>query len=281
MSLTILLRQPTEYLFPDSYVIVREDEPSSIIAYTLSSEDYIDKMHDIQDCSSSGGDQGSIKPAAGDTSLKAPSEVTTLDNTTQAPTNNNADDIQETLLRESGTHMRYNFSTGSTKFFCKIFFSEQFDALRRNCGCDESYIMSLASCIKWDSSGGKSGSAFLKTKDDRLLMKQMSKYELDAFLGFAPAYFQYMSEAFFSELPTVLAKIFGFYSIGYKNSATGKSMRMDVLVMENLFYQRNVKKVNDSMRQASSILIMVVLLVDFRSKGIHEKQTCAVHWKAG
>lgn len=121
--------------------------------------------------------------------------------------------------------------------------------------------MSLASCIKWDSSGGKSGSAFLKTKgkaacwcivlkmlilfiDDRLLMKQMSKYELDAFLGFAPAYFQYMSEAFFSELPTVLAKIFGFYSIGYKNSATGKSMRMDVLVMENLFYQRNVKKVS-------------------------------------
>ncbi|KAK4513578.1 uncharacterized protein ATC70_005582 [Mucor velutinosus] len=242
--------QPTEYLFPDSYVIVREDEPSSIIAYTLSSEDYIDKMHDIQDCSS-GGDQGSnedtIKP--GNASIRAPSEVTTLDNTlinSQAPNSTtNADDIQETLLRESGTHMRYNFSTGSTKFFCKIFFSEQFDALRRNCGCDESYIMSLASCIKWDSSGGKSGSAFLKTKDDRLLMKQMSRYELDAFLGFAPAYFQYMSEAFFSELPTVLAKIFGFYSIGYKNSATGKSMRMDVLVMENLFYQRNVKKIFD------------------------------------
>ncbi|GAN03674.1 conserved hypothetical protein [Mucor ambiguus] len=247
--------QPTEYLFPDSYVIVREDEPSSIIAYTLSSEDYIDKMHDIQDCSSAGdqgSNEGTIKP--GDTSIRAPSEVTTLDNTlvnSQAPnntTNTNTDDIQETLLRESGTHMRYNFSTGSTKFFCKIFFSEQFDALRRNCGCDESYIMSLANCIKWDSSGGKSGSAFLKTKDDRLLMKQMSRYELDAFLGFAPAYFQYMSEAFFSELPTVLAKIFGFYSIGYKNSATGKSMRMDVLVMENLFYQRNIFDLKGSMR---------------------------------
>lgn len=263
-------RQPTEYLFPDSYVIVREDEPSSIIAYTLSSEDYIDKMHDIQDCSS-GGDQGSnegtIKP--GNTSIRAPSEVTTLDNTlinAQAPNNNNntnTDDIQETLLRESGTHMRYNFSTGSTKFFCKIFFSEQFDALRRNCGCDESYIMSLASCIKWDSSGGKSGSAFLKTKDDRLLMKQMSRYELDAFLGFAPAYFQYMSEAFFSELPTVLAKIFGFYSIGYKNSATGKSMRMDVLIMENLFYQRNVKKVHLSNVSLQCVYVLNGCLVDF------------------
>ncbi|KAI7900547.1 uncharacterized protein BX663DRAFT_149637 [Cokeromyces recurvatus] len=215
--------QSTEYLFPDSYVVVREDEPSTIIAYTLSSEDYIDKMCDIHNTAES-----SIK-AASSSELK-------LDN---------MDDIQETLLRESGTHMRYNFSTGSTKFFCKIFFSEQFDALRRNCGCHESYIMSLANCVKWDSLGGKSGSAFLKTKDDRLLMKQMSKYELDAFLRFAPAYFQYMSEAFFSDLPTVLAKIFGFYSIGYKNGATGKSMRMDVLVMENLFYQRKIKKIFD------------------------------------
>ncbi|KAM3589761.1 Mitochondrial distribution and morphology protein 12 [Umbelopsis sp. WA50703] len=73
----------------------------------------------------------------------------------------------------------------------------------------------------------------------------MSRYEMEAFLRFAPAYFQYMSEAFFHELPTVLAKIFGFYSIGFKNSATGKSMRMDVLIMENLFYKRNVKKIFD------------------------------------
>ncbi|KAI9264771.1 hypothetical protein BY458DRAFT_513934 [Sporodiniella umbellata] len=224
--------QSTEHLFPDSFVVVREDEPSTIIAYTLSSEDYLDKMHDIQNYRQDTQDIVDMK--------KAPSEVATMEGL-----NVHQDDIQGTLLRESGSHMRYNFSTGSTKFFCKIFFSEQFDALRRNCGCDESYIMSLANCIKWDSSGGKSGSAFLKTKDDRLLMKQMSKYELDAFLGFAPAYFQYMSEAFFSELPTALAKIFGFYSIGYKNSNTGKSMRMDVLVMENLFYQKNVKKIFD------------------------------------
>ncbi|CEI86898.1 hypothetical protein RMCBS344292_01322 [Rhizopus microsporus] len=212
--------QPTEYLFPDSYVVVREDEPSTIIAYTLSSEDYLDKMHDIQNCHSESGMNDTNLKAYDSINIdqKAPSENYTFESGLHNNTPQAAEAIQETLLRESGSHMRYNFSQGSTKFFCKIFFSEQFDALRRNCGCDESYIMSLASCIKWDSSGGKSGSAFLKTKDDRLLMKQMSRYELDAFLGFAPAYFQYMSEAFFSELPTALAKIFGFYSIGYKNS---------------------------------------------------------------
>lgn len=102
-------RQPTEYLFPDSYVVVREDEPSTIIAYTLSSKDYIDKLHDIQDCSSDDrSNDGTIRP--GDASLmeaKAPSEVTTVDNN-GAPPPPSADDIQETLLRESGTHMRYS-----------------------------------------------------------------------------------------------------------------------------------------------------------------------------
>lgn len=97
-------------------------------------------------------------------------------------------------------YIGFRTGTGTTKFVCKVFFVEQFDALRRNCGCHESYIHSLADCVKWDSSGGRSGSAFLKTADDRLLMKQVSRFELDAFLRFAPAYFHYMSEAFFSEV---------------------------------------------------------------------------------
>lgn len=32
----------------------------------------------------------------------------------------------------------------------------------------------------------------------------------------------------------------GVYRIGYKNTTTNKAQRMDVLVMENLFYQRNI-----------------------------------------
>lgn len=45
------------------------------------------------------------------------------------------------------------------------------------------------------------------------------------------------------QLPTVLAKIFGFYRIGYKNTVTGKQIRMDVVVMENLFYDRKITRV--------------------------------------
>ena len=73
----------------------------------------------------------------------------------------------------------------------------------------------------------------------------MSRYEMDAFVKFAPAYFEYMSQAFFHELPTVLAKILGFYQIGSKNPVTGKTMKMDVLVMENLFYNRKTTRIFD------------------------------------
>ncbi|KAI9321425.1 hypothetical protein BX666DRAFT_975714 [Dichotomocladium elegans] len=233
--------RPSEHIFPDSFVIVDEDKPSTIIAYTLTCDDYLNKMHGVQDSTS----EFSVDDHSMSTTVVGMNDTPTIADNSVDSIPTPAPDIQETLTRESGTHMGYHFRTGNTKFFCKIFFVEQFDALRRNCGCDESYILSLANCVKWDSSGGKSGSAFLKTADDRLLMKQVSRFELDAFLGFAPAYFHYMSEAFFRELPTVLAKIFGFYTIGYKNSTTGKSMRMDVLVMENLFYQRKIKKIFD------------------------------------
>ncbi|ORX50150.1 hypothetical protein DM01DRAFT_1308441 [Hesseltinella vesiculosa] len=254
----------TEHVLPDSFVVVREDEPSSIIAYALSCDDYLKKMKDMSDQGSTLSDAQSmsdtslstvrVPPSAApveDVALHANVSTASMPLLQDPPTasahllESSPNKVQETLLKDSGSHLRYNFSDATTKFFCKTFYAEQFDALRRQSGCDDSFVLSLANCVKWDPVGGKSGSAFLKTKDDRFLMKQMSRFELDAFLDFAPAYFQYLSKAFFMELPTVLAKIFGFYSIGYKNSSTGNSMRMDVLVMENLFYQRNIKMLFD------------------------------------
>ncbi len=42
-----------------------------------------------------------------------------------------------------------------------------------------------------------------------------------------------------------LAKILGAYSIGFRNSRTGSSKRLDVLVMENLLYEHSINKVFD------------------------------------
>lgn len=55
------------------------------------------------------------------------------------------------------------FESGGLTISCTVLFAEQFDALRRTYDCERSMIESLARCVKWDASGGKSGSAFLKT----------------------------------------------------------------------------------------------------------------------
>ena len=43
----------------------------------------------------------------------------------------------------------------------------------------------------------------------------------------------------------MLAKIFGFYRISFKNSSTGKQIKMDVVVMENIFWGRQISKIFD------------------------------------
>ena len=47
-----------------------------------------------------------------------------------------------------------------------------------------------------------------------------------------------------SQTPSLLAKIYGVYEIAYRNNATGKTFKQDVLVMENLFYNRKISKVS-------------------------------------
>lgn len=79
-------------------------------------------------------------------------------------------ELSFTDLQEFADGNEIEFEEGTTSFFCKIFFAEQFDALRHNCGCADQFVESLARCVKWDSSGGKSKVDFLKTKGISLLL---------------------------------------------------------------------------------------------------------------
>ena len=88
---------------------------------------------------------------------------------------------------------------------------------------------------------------------------------------FAPAYFDYMSSSFtagvrllpitlyflflllmpFDQRPTLLAKIFGCFKVTWKStsySGPGKPKvnQMNLVVMENLFYDRRFSKVSQS-----------------------------------
>ena len=54
-----------------------------------------------------------------------------------------------------------------------------------------------------------------------------------------------MAEALFHDLPSVIAKMLGFFQITIKNPATGTDMKLDLLVMENLFYDRSPSRIFD------------------------------------
>jgi len=97
----------------------------------------------------------------------------------------------------------------------------------------------------WNAQGGKSGATFLKTTDGRFVIKQITRTELQMFLEYAPAYFEYLSKDFFHCYATLLIKVLGVYQIGSHNRVNGKRIMEQVVVMQNLFHERLITKVFD------------------------------------
>lgn len=54
-----------------------------------------------------------------------------------------------------------------------------------------------------------------------------------------------MAEALFHELPSVIAKMLGFFQIIIKNPVTNTEIKLDLLLMENLFYDRCPDRIFD------------------------------------
>ncbi|RFU81629.1 1-phosphatidylinositol 3-phosphate 5-kinase fab1 [Trichoderma arundinaceum] len=244
----------TDHIFVDSDIIVREDEPSSVIALALNSDDYKEKLANIR----RDAHQTMLREADGitDNNLDEGLDDNLDDNIgsypKSAPVSDSAADwaadeteLEKSLLRATGTHLKYQFKEGAAVMTCKIFYAEQFDALRRKCGVAERIVESLSRCLQWDSKGGKTKSVFLKTLDDRLVLKSLSTVETSAFLRFAPGYFSIMAEALFHDLPSVIAKMMGFFQVLIKNPVTGTDIKLDLLVTENLFYDRSPTRIFD------------------------------------
>lgn len=78
------------------------------------------------------------------------------------------------------------------------------------------FCRSVCRTVKWDARGGKSGSQFCKTTDDKLILKQMSKQDVAIFENFAPNYFEYVNQSLVQNQPTLLAKILGVFRITIK-----------------------------------------------------------------
>ncbi|KAI8052192.1 hypothetical protein BDF22DRAFT_744416 [Syncephalis plumigaleata] len=286
------IESPLAHAFPGSRIIVRENEPSSIIAYTLSARAFQQALSEIgtpppspdEEVAIINGqhyygddgfdhdsymdpnyahtiateeeesDYGASVAATSyfastfrDSNYYEPSHADTQ--ARMQPHRIDGDDAMLKIKAWPGNevyspHLKMKFSEGNMKFSCVVYYAAQFDQLRRKCGVSNIYLRSLARCDPWTAQGGRSQSTFFKTRDDRLVVKQMlnnwTVAEKDALLKFAPSYFNYMDQS--SQNPSVLAKIFGFYTVKYKNVHTGKTMKMDLLVMEHLFYRQKITR---------------------------------------
>ncbi|KAK3230343.1 hypothetical protein Dsin_002224 [Dipteronia sinensis] len=137
-------------------------------------------------------------------------------------------------------------SLGKGKYSVKCLYSNQFRDLRSRCCPSElDYIDSLSRCRNWDAKGGKSKSFFAKTLDDRLIIKEIKKTEFDSFDKFAQHYFKYMNESFDLGNQTCLAKVLGIYQVTVRHPKSGKELRHDLMVMENLTYGRSIVRQYD------------------------------------
>ncbi|XP_006759507.1 PREDICTED: 1-phosphatidylinositol 3-phosphate 5-kinase isoform X6 [Myotis davidii] len=144
-------------------------------------------------------------------------------------------------------HVELQFSDANAKFYCRLYYAGEFHKMREVIlgSSEEDFIRSLSHSSPWQARGGKSGAAFYATEDDRFILKQMPRLEVQSFLDFAPHYFSYITNAVQQKRPTALAKILGVYRIGYKNSQNNTEKKLDLLVMENLFYGRKMAQVFD------------------------------------
>ncbi|KAJ7086595.1 hypothetical protein C8R43DRAFT_311055 [Mycena crocata] len=257
-----------EHIFRDSSMVVRTDEPTSIIALALNSPQYRDMLAKSRAEKRTAREAKLTDGEAFMPDDRSVAESTSTWGVVDVDAAELADPTEDLKVassklpwaickivafrHSSGSNLSIAFESGGLTISCTVLYPEQFDALRRTYDCEKSMIESLARCVKWDASGGKSGSAFLKTRDDRFIAKELSRPELQTMETFAPAYFDYMSSAVSANRPTLLAKIFGCYKLTFRKTGKdrappgkSKSTQMNLLVMENLFYDRRFSKLYD------------------------------------
>jgi len=174
--------------------------------------------------------------------------------------------LEQQMLSQQTSHIKHRFADvdekGNTlcKFMCQTYWATQFQAVRQaflGKPDDEGYILSLSVARPWNAQGGKSGAVFLKSADGRFVVKQITRTELQMFLDYAPAYFEYMSKAFFHEMETVLCKVVGVYTIGYQNRVSGKRYMEQVVVMQNLWHETKITRIFDLKGSARSRYVRV------------------------
>ncbi|KAJ0241157.1 putative 1-phosphatidylinositol-3-phosphate 5-kinase FAB1C [Hirschfeldia incana] len=236
----------------DVVIPVYDDDPASVVSYALNSKEYKEWVVNRGIANNNLNNKES-EPSTFSTwrSLGAMD----VDYIHQAVYGSSQDDKKSPHLTIafSDRSSSSGANEGKVKFSVTCYFATLFDALRKSCCPTEvDFVRSLSRCQRWCAQGGKSNVYFAKSLDERFIIKQVVKTELDSFEDFAPEYFKYMKESLSSGSPTCLAKILGIYQVSIKHSKGGKETKMDLMVMENLFYNRRISRIYDLKGSARS-----------------------------
>jgi hypothetical protein len=233
---------------------VFDDQPSTVIAHSLSSVEYDVQFKEFTDNDSSiSSKAGSSTGMADDRNNEDPPSLADASrkkrqdrkskrgsdgrsaslaqtNTPPMTVQEERKDIERRMLVRSKTHIKHTFrdfdekGQQTCKFVCTTYWATQFHTVRQafmspgasnskdpntekssssdksRLEADKNYIRSLATSYAWAASGGKSGASFARTADEQFVVKCISRTELQMFLDCAPAYFEYLSKAFFHGL---------------------------------------------------------------------------------
>ncbi|PSN57689.1 hypothetical protein C0J52_00310 [Blattella germanica] len=248
-------------------VVVYENEPSSIIAYALSSQEYQGSLDEILSKKNTINEQATPSPVhkrksgqsqidrefGGSSELLQSSEtrrsgVLSFLRGSNSANSGGANSSRGGILdgvqystspasdstglstTESDDTTSNSAKNSSSNFFCRVYFVEQFANLRQMVlpTGEEGFVRSLTRCVQWVARGGK------------FILKEMSRLEMQLFLDFAPNYFNYIQKCHATQQATLLGKIVGVYRIVYRNVTSNATLRSNLLVMENLFYSRSV-----------------------------------------
>ena len=210
-----------------------DEQLSTVIAYSLASTEYARQFKNYVKTENLGtevdeaGRPVEPRPVDPSTGAQLPSPA----NNPNRPSMDEKKFIEQRMLVRNKSHIKHtwrDYSSGerghvTCKFVCTSYWATQFQAVRQvflsqsfgrkegpaggnslealsSMDVEQGYVQSLSSAFSWAASGGKSGASFARSSDDRFVIKCISRTELQMFLDCAPAYFEYLSKAFFHGL---------------------------------------------------------------------------------
>ncbi|KAL4529056.1 hypothetical protein Ndes2437A_g03576 [Nannochloris sp. 'desiccata'] len=220
-------------------VTVYDKEPTSIVAFFLSSKQYKTYAEQAKDsCLDESHSEESVE-----TRLKVDAGLSVEERVLQASLQLDCQMIAEDKS-----------ASGTARFQMTAYYAPHFAALRQLCisGGESAYLASIGRCVPWSAQGGKSNVFFAKSMDDRYVIKQLTKSEKQSVLEYAPEYFKYVGASGGEGQggKSCLAKIIGIYQVqieyfSARAPSFGKEGLMDFIIMENLFHGCEVQSIYD------------------------------------